>query len=546
MLAVNCSPCHNPGMARRGIVPPLLLAALILLAFSGVSDNGFVPYDDDLYVTRNPAVLSGLSGAGFAWAFTSLGYASNWHPLSWISHMSDVQLFGLDARRHHQMNLAIFLAGCLLLFHVLNAATGALWRSFFAVALFAVHPLRVESVAWLAERKDVLSFLFGMLTLALWLGWLRRPRSRVAGAAVVLSYVAALLAKPALVVLPPAMLLLAWWPLGERSRRPGDSPRRWRGPATASAAWLLAPASAAAIVAFLGQREGGGLLAQAAPPFGMRLANALISPVAYLGKILLPRDLAVFYPFPRFISPVAVLAAALILAGISMVAWRLRRQNPSTLAGWCWYLATLVPSLGLIPIGGQALADRYTLFPSLGLAVAAVWICADAVRARPLLKLASVTCGVAVVIVLVQLTRTQVTTWRDGTSLFTHALNVTRDNWHIEHEYGALLLNARRYEEAETHLREALRLQPGHVLARYNLAGLLFRQGQSDRAAEEYREVVRLSPDFAEAHFRQARALAAAGHWEDALPAYAETLRLEPGHAGALEGQRRALAALGR
>jgi tetratricopeptide (TPR) repeat protein len=533
-------------MALRGIVPALLLAVLMLLAFSGVSGNDFVPYDDDLYVTRNPAVQAGLTADGLAWAFTSIGYAANWHPLTWVSHMSDVQLFGLDARRHHQMNLAIFLAGCLVLFHVLTSATGARWRSFFASALFAVHPLRAESVAWLAERKDVLSFFFGLLTIAFWLAWLRRPRWRAAYAAAVLCFIAALLAKSALIVLPPAMLLLAWWPLGAWHVHPGGSPYRRGAPAIAGAAWLLVPAVAVSIVAFLAQRAGGGLLAQAAPPFGMRLANALISPAAYLGKILLPRNLADFYPFPTAIAPGAVLAASLLLAGISTVVWRLRRSHPSAAAGWAWYLATLIPTLGLIPLGGQAMADRYTLIPSLGLAVAIVWLCAEAVSAQPFARMTSIICGATLLLVLTEVTRAQVATWRDGTTLFTHALRVTRDNWHIEHEYGALLLNAGRSDEATTHLRETLRLQPDHVLARYNLAGLLFRQGQAARAAEEYREVVRLRPDFAEAHFRLARSLAVAGRWEEALPGYAEALRLAPRHAAALEGQRRALAALGR
>ena len=533
-------------MVRRGLFPALLLTALILLAFSGVSDNAFVPYDDDLYVTRNPAVLAGLSSEGLSWAFTSIGYASNWHPLTWLSHMGDVQFFGLDPRRHHQTNLVIFLVGCLVLFHTLRAATGARWRSFYAAALFAVHPLRAESVAWVAERKDVLSFFFGMLTLALWLAWLRRPRSRAMYAAAALSFVAALLAKPALVVLPPLMLLLAWWPLGGRSGRPEAASRHWDRRAAAGAAWLLAPAAAVAIVAYLAQQIGGGLLVQAAPPFRMRLANAVVSPAAYLGKILCPRDLAVFYPFPASISPGTALMASMLLAGITTVVWLLRRRHPSTAAGWFWYLAALVPTLGLVPIGGQAMADRYTLFPSLGLSVAFVWLGADLAVVRPVLKAAAVISGAGLAFVLTAATRAQVGIWRDGTTLFANTLRVTRDNWHIEHEYGVLLLNARRYDEAEAHLREALRLQPDHVLAHYNLAGVLFRRGQADRAADEYRHVVRLRPDFAEAHFRVARALAVAGRWEEALPEYAAALRLDPGHAGAAEGQRRALSTLGR
>jgi tetratricopeptide (TPR) repeat protein len=205
-----------------------------------------------------------------------------------------------------------------------------------------------------------------------------------------------------------------------------------------------------------------------------------------------------------------------------------------------------VPTIGLIPVGGQAMADRYTLLPTLGLSVAVVWLSADLAKVGPFPKAAAAISGAGLTLFLVAATRAQVTTWRDGTTLFTHALSVTRDNWHIEHEYGVLLLNARRNDQAETHLREALRLQPNHVLAHYNLAGILFRRGQADRAAEEYRQAVRLRPDFAEARFRLARALGSAGRWEEALPEYAAALRLDPGHAGAMAGERRALAALGR
>ena len=232
-----------------------------------------------------------------------------------------------------------------------------------------------------------------------------------------------------------------------------------------------------------------------------------------------------------------MLAASLLLAGISTGVWLLRHRHPSAAAGWFWYLAALVPTLGLIPVGGQAMADRYTLFPALGLSVALVWLSADLAGVRPFSKAAAAISGAGLTLFLVAATRAQVGIWRDGATLFTHTLSVTRDNWHIEHEYGVLLLNARRYDEAEAHLREALRLQPNHVLAHYNLAGILFRRRQPDRAAEEYRQVVRLRPDFAEAHFRLARALAVAGRWEEALPEYAAALRLDPGHAGAIEGR---------
>ena len=530
-------------MTRSGIFPTALLAILVLLAFSGVTENGFVPYDDDRYITGNPTVRSGMSAAGLRWAFTSVGYASNWHPLTWLSHMADVQLFGLDSRRHHRTNLVLHLAGCLLLLHVLRSATGHPWRSFFAAALVAVHPLRVESVAWLAERKDVLGFFFGMLTLAAWLRWLRRPGSWTRFAPLTGAYFAGLLSKPMLVLLPPLMLILAWWPLGVRWGPRQDVPGRRIPAVVLATASLLVPALAAAFVAWLAQRAGGGLLEQSAPPFGLRLANALVSVVAYLGKTMIPRGLAVFYPFPPAIAPGAVAASAMGVAVISVAAWHSRRRHPYVLAGWAWYLTALLPALGLVPVGAQAMADRYTYFPSLGPAVACVWLTAALVQTRPVPKLAAAAGGAALILAMTPLTRAQVGVWRDGSTLFRHALRVTRDNWQIEHELGVLLFNGKRYAEAEVHLREALRLQPDYVLARYNLAGALFWQGQPSAAEAEYREVLRRRPDFAEAHFRLARALAYQGKQFEALSEYDEALRLEPNHAAAAAGRRKALAA---
>ena len=531
-------------MTRRSILPVALLSVLVLLAFANVSDNGFVPYDDDRYITANPAVSDGLSAAGLRWAFTSVGYASNWHPLTWLSHMLDVQLFGLDPGRHHAVNLLLHLAGCLLLFHALRSATAEPWCSFFAAALVAVHPLRVESVAWLAERKDVLGFFFGMLSLVAWLGWLRRPGSWWRYSLVLLAYLAGLMSKPTLATLPLLMLIVAWWPLGVRWRRSADAVGRRIPRAFTGTVWLLVPALAAAVVTWLAQRAGGGLLEQAAPPFGMRLANAIVSIVAYVGKELVPRDLVVFYPFPATIAAGTVVAAAAGLAGISTAAWYSRRRHPYVLAGWLWFLAALLPNLGLIPVGAQAMADRYTYLPSPGLAVACVWLAARLVRPRPFPRLAAVAGGAAVVLALLPITRAQVEVWRDGDTLFAHALRATRDNWHIEHEFGVLLFNGKRFAEAETHLREALRLQPDHVLAHYNLAGVLFWQGRPAAAVAEYREAIRVRPDFAEAHFRLARALAYQGNEIEALPEYEATLRLEPGHAAAVAGRRKALAAI--
>jgi hypothetical protein len=531
-------------MIRRGFIPAALLSVLVLLVFADLPRNGFVPYDDDRYITGNPVVRSGLSAAGLRWAFTSLGYASNWHPLTWLSHMADVQLFGLDPRRHHQTSLVLHLAGCLLLFHVLRSATGHLWRSFFAAALVALHPLRVESVAWAAERKDVLGLFFGMLTLAAWLSWLRRPGSWRRFAPVLGTFLAGLLSKPTLVMLPPLMLILAWWPLGIRWRRSGDAPGRRIPTAILGTAGLLVPALAAAVVSWLAQRAGGGLLEQSAPPFGLRLSNALVSVVAYLGKTLFPQNLSVFYPLPPAIAAGTVAATATAVAGISAAARLSRRRHPYVLAGWLWYLTALLPTLGLIPVGAQAMADRYTYLPSPGLAVACVWLSAALAHPRPVTRLAAAIGGAALLLAMVPLTRAQVGVWRDGATLFSHALRVTRDNWHIEHEYGVLLFNSKRYAEAEIHLREAVRLQPDHVLAHYNLAGALFWQGRPAAAVAEYREVVRLRPDFAEAHFRLARALAYQGKEIEALPEYDETLRLEPDHAAAAAGRRKAQAAI--
>jgi hypothetical protein len=392
----------------------------------------------------------------------------------------------------------------------LAAATGRPWRSFFAAAFVAIHPLRVESVAWAAERKDVLAFLMAALTVAAWLWWLRRSQARARYAVAAAAFVAGLLAKPSLVTLPLALPLLALWPGGVvTAAGAGASSRRIVPRVLGAAALLLVPSAAVTVVVLSAQRAGGGLLERAAPSLVLRAENAVVSAAAYLGKTFLPAELSVFYPFPAAIAAAPVLGAVTLLAAISTAAWRLRRRHPYLLVGWAWYLILLAPALGLVPIGGQAMADRYTYLPAIGLAAAAVWLAADlAARSRALAP-ASLA-GAALLLALVSATRAQVAVWRDGESLFTHALALG-DNWLIEHEYGVYLYNARRYGDAEVHLRRALALQPDYVLAHFNLGMLLFRQGRAAEAAAEYREALRLRPDMQEARARLDRALAAVG-----------------------------------
>jgi tetratricopeptide (TPR) repeat protein len=545
----------------------LLLALLTLAAFRGVLGNGFVPFDDAPYVTANRHVLAGPTLDGAAWAFTSFE-AANWHPLTWLSHMADVGLFGLAPAGHHATSLALHVANACLLFLVLAAYTGARWPSAFAAALFAVHPLHVESVAWVAERKDVLSTLFGLLALAAYRRHAARPGpGRLLPVGLLLAF--SLMAKPMLVTLPFLLLLLDWWPLG----RVG-----WRAPAALSPLGalreklpLLALAAAAAAVTLVAQERGQALLPAAVVPGGARLGNALLAYLRYLGLMVRPVDLAVYYPHPLAAPPWRIAAAAAgVLAGVTALAARLRRRHPWVLVGWCWYLGTLVPVIGLVQAGSQAMADRYTYLPLVGPFLAIAWAARRLSRRLPrpalLLGPAAALCLAA----LAALTAVQVGFWRDGDTLFGHALRVTRDNWMAHNNLGTLRFLEGRTPEAIVHYAESVRINPGYPVAQYNygnalaatgdldgavarletalrldpgygeaannLGNLLLRLGRTAEAIGRLRAALAIDPALAPAHASLANAYVKSGRPEEALPHFREAVRLQPGLAAARVG----------
>jgi tetratricopeptide (TPR) repeat protein len=442
-------------------LPLLLGAALALLtlaAYLPALHNGFVNLDDGFYVTGNPQVQKGITRASAAWALTA-NVANNWHPLTLLSHQLDCQLFGLDPAGHHATSLLLHLANTLLLFAVLRGMTGALWRSAAVAALFAVHPAHVESVAWVAERKDVLSALFWILAMAAWTGYARRPSpGRYLLAALMM--ILGLMAKPMVVTLPFALLLLDVWPL----ERHGLGWRRL----IAEKLPLLALSAAASLVTLRYQRTS--LAPLDLVPWSLRLANAAVSYAAYLGKLLLPRNLAVFYPIPLAIPAWQVAAATVLLAALTALAvWKARRA-PWLLVGWLWFLGTLVPVIGLVQVGRQAMADRYTYIPSIGLFVAIVWgIAALARERRAILSMAAA----AAILALAAGTWMQAGYWRDSVALYRHALAVTRGNY-VAHVGLAKALTAKRdWTGAAEQYRAALALRPGLTEARAGLAAVL-------------------------------------------------------------------------
>jgi tetratricopeptide (TPR) repeat protein len=495
--------------------------------------NGFVMFDDDLYVTANAHVQRGLGWENFRWAFTTTE-AANWHPLTWLSHMLDVQLFGLDAGRHHLTSLVIHAGNALLILLFLLRLTGSLWRSAAVSALFALHPLHVESVAWVAERKDLLSTLFGMLTLLAWLGWVR-SRRRSLFALALLSFALGLMAKPMLVTLPFVLLLLDFWPLRRLPPPgvPGEAVRRLlleKGPF-----FLLAAASS--VVTLLAQKAGGTVQTLTQLSFAERVMNAAEAYVAYLGKTLWPVSLAIFYPHPRAaLSAVTATLSFLALVGLTALVLRLRTTAPCLLFGWLWYLGTLVPVIGLVQVGEQSMADRYTYVPLLGIFVAAVWGLADLVRSNRTARAAVVALSIGSIATLGVLCHAQVGVWKDSETLFRHALAVTGPNSLARNNYGLVLYGEGRAEEALVHLEEAIRIDPDYPDAHNNYGIALAKLERWDLAVAQYETALRLEPGAPSALVNLGNALLHLGRIREAESCFREVLSKNPESADARLG----------
>jgi hypothetical protein len=492
--------------AVRLVLLGLAMAGLLLLAFGPVLEADFVNYDDDIYVTDNLHVFTGLTAGNVRWAFGTFT-AANWHPLTWLSHQADASMWGMNPAGHHASSLILFLLSALLLFRFLARTTGAVMLSLSATLLWALHPMRVESVAWVAERKDVLAGLALAAALLAYRRFLER-RSHGRQAALISIFALGCMAKPSLVVFPALLLALDFWPFGRMSGRNPAGMRTLAG----EKAPLLAVASLSAVVTLIAQGKGGAIGTLDVLPPWLRIANGAESLLAYLRMTILPRGLSVLYPHPMYdVSVAAAAAGALLAVGISAAAWRLRRGFPVLAFGWAWFLIALAPVLGIVQVGLQARADRYMLIPHIGLAVLVVWGAATlSERLLPsrrrraalllLVVVAASSLGVA--------TRLQSAHWKDTFHLFRHAIDVDPENYLAHYNLGVALAKGNDFGQAERAYLDALRIVPDWELARYQLGLLYLDYGHAALAVKEYRALQSISPGHAE---RLARFLAAAG-----------------------------------
>jgi tetratricopeptide (TPR) repeat protein len=507
----------------------IVIAVLTAAIYWPVLHNGFIDFDDDEYVTVNMAVRSGLTLKGFVWAFTTF-HAGNWHPLTWLSHMLDVELFGLNPLGHHVTSMVLHIVNSILLCALLHRLTGFLGRSVVVALLFAVHPLHVESVAWVAERKDVLSTLFLFLTIGAYIGYAGKP-SLKRYLPVVVFFVLGLLAKQMLVTLPVILLLMDYWPL---NRFRGEGAVRVKVVLLEKVPLLFLSAIASLIilrahasVGALFQVEGNAAL--------LNSGNALISYVKYISSMFWPIDLALFYPFePSEISAVKVGGAAVLLSGITGLAVAYRNKYPYLFFGWFWYLITLLPVIGFIRVGAQALADRYTYVPLIGLFMLLVWGAAEV--AGTWRKGNQVVAGVTVVVIAILsvLTVNQVRYWQNSYVLFGHALAVVERNWLAHNNMGIVLSQHNRNDEAIFHFQESVRLNPKGGAGYRNLGNSLQMAGKNSEAIEAFRQAVWINPGDAESHFRLGYAYVLAGNSDYAYQEYLLLLRLNESSARSL------------
>jgi Flp pilus assembly protein TadD len=525
---------HAATLGRPDLLILLGLAVMTFAIYAQVAGHQFITLDDPTYIQENPMVNRGISGAGLAWAFTTF-HVANWHPLTWISHMIDCQLFGTNAGRHLLINALIHVANTSLVFWFLLRATHARWPSALIAALFALHPLHVESVAWASERKDTLSTFFGLLSLIAYVRYAEAPSmGRYMWPAVALAL--GLLAKPMLVTWPFVMLLIDYWPLcrfnaatrATRIRTPRRSESAielW--PLLREKLPLFALVSASAIMTLIAQTRGGAVRTLAHEPIALRLSNALVSYVKYLLFTFWPNDLAVYYPFAG-ISAWQVIGAAFLLIGITAFCLSQRTVRPYLTVGWLWFLGTLVPVIGLVQVGGQIMADRYFYIPSIGLFIAIVFGLADIAKSWRVAPLLSAGIAGGILLILASLTNAQIQRWHDSFTLFEHTLAVTPPNLRIEHNLGIALGVSDRYEEAAAHFEKALQIDPNFYDGLVVMGVTRAHQGRLPEAIQYFQTAIRSQPDAPKAHVQLAHALWTQKRDQDALEEMRRASQLAP------------------
>lgn len=533
--------------ARTLVAIYLALMVLTWIVFGQTLGHPFIQYDDQDYVYENPEITAGLTSHGLVRAFSS-PQIRNWHPLTTISHMLDCQLFGLNAAGHHFSSVLFHTLAVLLLFAVLRAMTGALWRSAFVAAVFAIHPLRAESVAWVAERKDVLSAVFFMLTLGAYVHYARQPSVR-RYLLIVLFFALGLMAKPMLVTLPLLLFLLDYWPL---ARIPNGRSEWWRTIAEKIPFLLLS--LLAAITTLIAQ--GTTVSYSEELPLTGRIGNALLSYVAYVGEMIWPTRLAVFYPHAAdHLSPWKVALAVLFLGGITALAFVCRRRRPYLIVGWLWYLVALLPVIGFIQVGLQGRADRYSYLPQIGLYIAVTWALADWSLRSNRRRAVSVGAAALTIGALAWQGRIQTSYWSSTETLWKHALDVTIDNDVAHYNVAALLLRRGQLDGAIAHYEKALEIGSDSRETHYHLSRALLhatlgnalaQKGRLDEAVDHYRKAVELRDDFADAHSNLASLLARKGETAEAIAHYEKALALPPEDAPSHIGLARLLLKLGR
>ena len=532
-----------------------LVFCMTLMIYAGVRNHTFISYDDDRYITENRQVKSGISAAGALWAFTTLE-TGNWHPLTWLSHQLDMQLFGLNPGAHHLMNLVLHLLNTQLLFITLRRMTRDTWKSCFVSALFALHPLHVESVAWAAERKDVLSACFWMLSLLSYISYTEGSDRRMY-LLTFFFFMLGLLSKPMVVTLPFVFLLLDFWPLQRihlRTIKPATVTStlyhkkmlNLLGAIKEKIPFLLFSLLASAVAVFA-QHTGNTVGSFHAYPLKIRLANAIVAYIAYIAKMFWPAKLAVLYPHPGSALPLWKISAALgIFILISVLVFKYSKKYPWFIVGWLWYLVTLLPVIGLIQVGVQAMADRYTYLPMIGLFVIIAWGIPCMVPDGRLYRIALSTTAMGIALLLSMISWIQLQYWKDSFSLYQHAIQVTENNYILHNNLGFELQKAGLISKAAEHYHAALRIRPDFAYALLNMGVILARRGNFEAAIDCFKQALRTKPNFFQAHLNIGNSRLRQGRAAEALKSYAAALQLDPYSASVYNGIGGAMAMLGK